>query len=189
METPTEHQENRGRDAGEKENSPAVRGEEHAGTVVRLLPVAVLVLSSDRSFRAAATMLLTRRGCTVLSAQSEREALAMAGADPVDVIVIELGAAGGDLSRRARKVARKVDAAAARAGRRVAEVGIVIVGEAEDLGAQIEARAACAEPVLDKWGPFERLFQAVCDRDSARRLKPSRDAGSWPPAALRSGAV
>jgi len=151
-----------------------------AGAVVRLLPVVVAVLSADRPFRAASTMLLSRRGCSVLGAASEAEALLHASEQPVDVLVIDLDAAPGGLHERADAVARRLDAAEAGSGRRVAPIGVVVVGEAEDLGEAIEAHAGASRPVLDKWGPFERLYQAICDRDRARRLARPED-GVWPP--------
>ena len=152
-----------------------------AGGVVRLLPVVVLVLSADRPFRAAATMLLTRRGCSVLSAASEREALARAEEQPLDVLVIDLAPAPGGLYERAEAVARRIDATEAGCGRRVADIGAVVVGDAGQLGEAIEAGAGSARPVLDKWGPFERLYQAICDRDRARRLPRLDGEGVWPP--------
>lgn len=165
---------------------------EGPGEVVRLLPVAVLVLSPDRSFRAASTMLLSRRGCSVLSAASEEEALEQAGAEPVDVLVVELQEeASGGLHARAAVTARRIDAAGAGAGRRVAPIGVVVVGEADELGESIEAEAGTAHPVLDKWGPFERLYQAICDRDRARRLVRAErgDERAWPPPAFSRRAV
>jgi CheY-like chemotaxis protein len=162
---------------------------EGPGVVVRLLPVAVLVLSRDRCFRAAATMLLSRRGCSVLSAAGEAEALAMVAEETVDVLVVELDLAEGSPEASADAIAGRIDSAGAHAGRRVAAVGIVVVGEAEELGSSIEATAGATRPVLDKWGPFERLYQAVCDRDRARRLVRAGDESAWPPAARRRRAV
>jgi CheY-like chemotaxis protein len=162
-------------------------GEERRGHVVRLLPISVLVLSGDRYFRAAATMLLSRRGCSVLSAAEEREAHEQALLAYVDVLVVELAAPATDHVRRARAIATRIDAAGSAAGRRVAPVGVVVVGEPEDLGDAGDAAAGSEQPVLDKWGPFERLYQAISERDRARRLPPVAGAAAWPASARRAG--
>ena len=163
--------------------------EERRAEIVRLLPVAVLVLSADRCFRAAATMLLSRRGCTVLAAAEEDAALAYAAQHAVDVLVVELLLPGGEQTSRAGVLAARIDAAATAAGRRVAPVGVVLVGELEQLGECADARAGALRPALDKWGPFERLYQAICDRDRARRLPPAAGHERWPASAPRPGAV
>jgi CheY-like chemotaxis protein len=171
-------------------NDPQRRppGEERRGQVVRLLPIAVLVLSSDRYFRSAATMLLSRRGFTVLSAADEREAHDATLLEAVDVLVLELAAPATDQLRRAFAIASRIDRASTAAGRRVAPVGVVVVGEPGDLGDTADATAGAEQPVLDKWGPFERLHQAIADRDRARRLPPLPGAVAWPASARRSGA-
>lgn len=161
--------------------------ERRGGEVVRLLPISVLVLSPDRYFRTAATMLLSRRGCTVLSAAEENEARDQALLEPVDVLVLEPAAADA-VQRHARVVAELIDRAALGAGRRVAPVGVVVVGEPEQLGETLEADALTDRPALDKWGPFERLYQAIADRDRARRLAPESAALLWPASARRPGA-
>jgi hypothetical protein len=159
---------------------------ERRGEVVRLLPVAVVVLSADRYFRAAATMLLTRRGCRVLSAADEQEALDAAELAALDVLVAELDVPAEELPARARALGARLDALGAAAGRRVAAVGIVLVGEPERIGEAIEADASASHPVLDKWGPFERLYQAICDQDRRRRLALPQDAARWPAGARSS---
>jgi hypothetical protein len=155
---------------------------ERRGEVVRLLPIAVLVASGDRYFRSAAAMLLSRRGCTVLSAVDEHEARDHAVLAAVDVLVIEL-ARPDRLTETASAVAEQVDEAARETGRRVAPIGVVVVGEPEQLAGRLEAGAGAELPVLDKWGPFERLYQAIVERDSARRLPPT--SAPAPPGAPR----
>ncbi len=163
--------------------APAERG--LGGEVVRLLPVSVLVLSADRYFRAAATMLLSRRGCSVLGAADEQEALDAAEIATIDVLVAELDADRGKLPARALALGKRIDAVGLSAGRRVAAVGVVVVGEPEALGEAIDTDASAPNPVLDKWGPFERLHQAVCDQDRRRRLELPRSEARWPEAARR----
>jgi len=155
--------------------------------VVRLLPIAVLLLSADRYFRAAATMLLSRRGCSVLSAADEREALEGTRLHPVDVLVVELDRSAGEELGRARTLAERIDAEAAAAGRRVATVGIVVVAEASGLD-EVDADDGTSHPALDKWGPFGELYEAIADRDRARRL-PHTTGQAWPESVRRPGAV
>jgi CheY-like chemotaxis protein len=162
--------------------------EERRAEVVRLLPIAVLVLSADRYFRAAATTLLSRRGCSVQSAADELEAHDHTLLWAVDVLVVELAAPPADQLRRARAIAERLDAANGAAGRRVAAIGVVVVGEPADLGDALDAAAGTEQPVLDKWGPFERLHQAIGDRDRARRLAPADGVAAWPASARRTGA-
>ncbi len=150
-----------------------------AGAVVRLLPVAVLVVSEDRYFRSAATMLLSRRGCSVLAAANEAEALAQAAAHVVDVLVVE-PAPCFEPTQPAFALASLIDATCAAVGRRVAPVGVIVVGEPERLGEALDAEARTPLPVLDKWGPFERLYQAICERDRARRLPAAVDVERRP---------
>jgi hypothetical protein len=164
-------------------DDPAPRADRRA-QVVRLLPIAVLVVSGDRYFRSAATMLLSRRGCVVLSAADEREARDHAVLAAVDVLVVEPPRSSG-CCESASELAAQLDEASREAGRHVAPVGVVVVGEPERLAEALDARAGAERPVLDKWGPFERLHQAIVDRDGARRL-PARGASpSWPAAAPR----
>ncbi len=155
---------------------------------VRLLPIAVMVVSADRCFRAAATMLLSRRGCAVASAADAPEAVSLAADLKVDVVVAELVVEAGHVAS-ARALAAAIDRNRGAAGRRVAPVGLVVVGEREALGDALDAEAGAALPVLDKWGPFARLYQAICDRDGARRLPPPADGPAWPGALRRRGAV
>jgi CheY-like chemotaxis protein len=179
-----------GADTHEPSPRPSGVGPEawRGGAVVRLLPIAVLVLSPDRYFRAAATMLLSRRGCSVLSASDEAEALEATRLHAVDVLVVELQGSDDVRPRRARAVARSIDAVAAAAGRRVAEVGVVLVAESDELGEAAAAEPGTEHPALDKWGPFEQLYLAVADCDRARRL-PFASGGSWPDSVRRPGAV
>lgn len=156
--------------------------------VVRLLPVSVLVVSADRYFRAAATMLLSRRGCTVLSAVDELEARDHALLAAIDVLVVELASPADQAVREALAVAELVDAATLTTGRRVAPVGVVVVGEPEQLRGQLDVGAGAPRPVLDKWGPFERLYQAIVDCDRRRSLPPRGGVAMWPASARRQGA-
>ncbi len=163
---------------------------ERREAVVRLLPIAVLVLSGDRYFRAAATMLLSRRGCTVLSAADEHEADAQRAAR-----------AGGRARRRARPATgrapeaggsdRRSDRRGERGGRASRGAGQQWWSSASpgDLGEIADASAGSGRPALDKWGPFERLYQAIADRDRARRLPLEDGVSRWPDSARRPGAV
>jgi len=140
--------------------TPAPNPPARAAAVVRLWPIAVLVLSGDPRFRAAATTLIGRRGCTVLACTSETEALALAEAERIDVLLAERASG----PRRApRKLASAItDSLARRARSRVAPVALVVVSE---------ARPRAAE--LAKWGPFDELFEAILQADGERRLPPA----------------
>jgi hypothetical protein len=173
--------------------------------VVRLWPIQVLVLSPDRYFRAAAAMLIGRRGCTALSAATELEAVELAGAERVDVIVLERPAEQGRRGWEVpvRTIASAIDVAMARQGARVAPVGIVVVSERTARDGDRDGDrdrdgdggggggAQSASPVsleLDKWGPFEELFRAIARADRARRLPRERRYLPWP-ASLRQASA
>ncbi len=157
---------------------------ETGADVVRLWPIRVLVISPDRYYRAAAAMLLGRRGCPALSASSEQEALELAGRECVDVVVLERPATQ---ERRSwdvpvHSLAASIGLAMARQGARVAPVGVVVVSDAPAGAGRRGSSPHSFE--LDKWGPFEELFHAVARADRARTLPRERRYLPWP-ASLR----
>ncbi len=156
----------------------------HGAEVVRLWPIRVLVLSQDRYYRAAAAMLLGRRGCPAVTAENEQEAIELAGRECIDVLVLERPDAeerrGWDVP--VQRLAAAVGLAMARQGARVAPVGVVTVSEAP---AGIGRRGSSPLSFeLEKWGPFEELFGAIARADRARRLPRERRHLPWP-ASLR----
>ncbi|MHB8531157.1 MAG: hypothetical protein ACYDC2_00400 [Solirubrobacteraceae bacterium] len=148
--------------------------------VVRLWPVRVLVISADRHYRAAAAMLLGRRGCPALTAAGEQEAIELAGRECVDVVVLERPASQ---ERRSwdvpvHSLAASIGLAMARQGARVAPVGVVVVSDAPAGTGRGGSSPHTFE--LDKWGPFEELFRAIARADRARRLPRERRHLPWP---------
>jgi hypothetical protein len=156
--------------------------------VVRLWPIRVLVLSPDRYFRAAAAMLIDRRGCSSLTAATEAEAVELAAGERIDVIVLERPRREGRRSWDVpvRSLASAIDLAMLRQGARVAPVGIVIVSERRSGGDDGHASPESLE--LDKWGPFEELFRAIARADRARRLPRERRFLPWPAAVRQAQA-
>jgi hypothetical protein len=125
---------------------------EHRGELIRLRPLKVLVLSSDRNFRIVVRLLLARRGCEVGSARVF-EALGQEPTLPVpaDVVLIDAGDSGSSATR-AVEYAQALQAS----------VGVVLVAGSECLDMQ---RA----PFLGRWGPFPELYAAIQRADGRRR--------------------
>jgi hypothetical protein len=164
--------------------SPSVRPLRSEGAeIVRLWPIRVLVISPDRYFRAAAAMLIGRRGCAVLTADSEGEALELAGRERIDVLLLERPT---EEDRRSwdvpvRRLASAVSLSLARQGVRCAPVGVVVVSERYGTGDDGASSPESLE--VDKWGPFEELFRAIVRADRHRRLPRERRFLPWPAAA------
>jgi hypothetical protein len=148
--------------------------------VVRLWPIRVLILSPDRCFRAAAAALIGRRGCDVLTAAGEPEAVELAAQERIDVLLLERPAREGRRSWEVpvRSVASAIDLALARRGAGVPPVGIVVVSAGLE---REEDRGSAPESLeLHKWGPFEDLFRAIVRADRHRRLPRERRFLPWP---------
>ena len=155
--------------------------------VVRLWPIRVLVVSPDRYYRAAAAMLIGRRGNTAVTAEDEQEAVELAGRECFDVIVVERP---GGQERRAwdvpvQSLASRVGLAMARQGARVAPVGVVVVSESSSGAGRRGSSPLSLE--LDKWCPFEELFRAIARADRARRLPRERRHLPWPASLRHAG--
>jgi uncharacterized protein len=119
----------------------------------------VLLVSTDRRFRAVTAALFTRRGWPVAvgSLQEEVDAL-VAGAQP-DVAVID---ATHSLTAAAETVARL--------RRGDPDLGVVVVSD--------DSRPALpALPVYPKWGPFESLCLAVEEARRESRGEPALSIG------------
>jgi hypothetical protein len=117
----------------------------------------VLIVASDRRFRAVTAVLLTRRGCSVTVSERMAEVAELVEQQATDVVLLDAGALGDAV---APKVA-EVEMLAPR-------IGVVIVAE----GPHGSFSAAQALP---KWGPFEELYGAIdrarpgrADRRSSR---------------------
>jgi hypothetical protein len=149
--------------------------------VVRLWPINVLLVSSDRCWRSTVAMLIGRRDRPALSAENEREAIEIAGRERVDVVVVERPRSETPRSWDAyvQGLVASIGLAMAQQGARVASVGVVVVSE--------PPRGDGSEQSLelDKWGPFGELFGAIARADRARRLPRERRFLPWP-ASLRA---
>jgi uncharacterized membrane protein (UPF0127 family)/CheY-like chemotaxis protein len=105
--------------------------------------IRVLVVGSDRRFRAVAAALLTRRGYTVAVGERSSAAAELAKRELADVVVLD---AGSSLTAAAREAAQieTLDP----------PVGVVVVGEETENGLS-------TMPVLEKWGSFDGLYGAI----------------------------
>lgn len=121
----------------------------------RLRPLGVLVVSSDRHFRTAISMLLARRNCSVTTTANAARVAELIARDNVDVVVVDhSSSSAAETATTVRGLARPV--------------GVVAVAG--------EARAGIEDPpILVKWGPFEELFAAI--EDAAEQHGRLGDAG------------
>src|SRR5207253_1133035 len=105
----------------------------------RRRPLSVLLLSSDRNFRMVMSLLLTRRGASVILGRLVEPA----SREPAEVVVIDGGAAETTMTR-ALQIAEAL----------APSVGVVLV-----------AAGPCADthglPLVARWGPFPELFAAI----------------------------
>jgi hypothetical protein len=170
------------------QSATAGEGASEGADVVRLWPIRVLVVSPDRYYRAAAAMLLGRRGCPAVTVENEQEAIEVAGKECIDVLLLERP----DTQERrswdvpVQRLAASIGLAMARQGARVAPVGVVTVSEAP---AGVGRRGTSPHSLeLEKWGPFEELFGAIARADRARRLPRERRHLPWP-ASLRQASA
>jgi uncharacterized membrane protein (UPF0127 family)/CheY-like chemotaxis protein len=109
----------------------------------------VLLVASDRRFRALASALLTRRGYSVAVGDGTVDLTELAVREGVDVVVID---ASASLTAAAR------DAARLRALR--PPIGIVAVGAEAH-------QSLSALPVIAKWNSFDALYAAI-EHEQAR---------------------
>jgi len=123
-----------------------------AGSSVAGWATRVLVIASDRRFRAVAATLLTQRGYAVAVGGRGEDIAELAVRERADVVIID---ASASLTVAARE--------AARLGSLRPRVGVVAVSDGSGHG-------LAALPVLPKWSSFDEVFRAI-DRaraDSAR---------------------
>jgi hypothetical protein len=133
--------------------------------VIRLRPLRVLVVSAEEPFRAASAMLIGRRDCTVFSLPDAYGAAELVAHERLDVAVVDgaeqLRAIAGDLAQA------------------VPPVGVVSVGDAEDVGLP-------GGPLLARWTRFEELFDAI-ERADRARVRECAAEGRWPAGARSHG--
>jgi uncharacterized membrane protein (UPF0127 family) len=112
-------------------------------------PARILLVGSDRRFRALASALLTRRGCSVVVGDLIKGTAQLAERERAEVVVID-----ADLSLTA--AARE----AAHIGLLSPRVGVVVVGDS--------AEGLATLPVIAKWDSFDALYSAI------ERARPQR---------------
>jgi uncharacterized membrane protein (UPF0127 family)/CheY-like chemotaxis protein len=122
---------------GEVPGLPA-RGDESAP-----VPMQILLVATDRRFRAVASALLERRGCQLTIIDSPQLVLETAAREHPDVVVLDAG----------RSLTAVAQIAAGVQTLRP-PVGVVLVGDQP-------ASGLSALQVLPKWGAFEELFSAI----------------------------
>lgn len=106
-------------------------------------PARVLVVATDRRFRAVTSALLSRRGCEVSVHPPGGDIRAQAARERVDVVVID---ATASLTAAAHTAARleTLDP----------KVGLVAVSSDP-------SKRLAALPVIPKWGSLEGLYRAI----------------------------
>lgn len=131
--------------------SPVAAGSntDHASSPARLL-----LIAADRRFRAVASALLTRRGCSVTLGEWTASVAELARRAAAEVVILEAGVSPAAAAREAAHL-KTLDP----------PVGVVIVGEQPLAG-------DCSLPLLPKWGSFDALYeeiQGVRPRQTLRR--------------------
>lgn len=138
-----------GADAGETERT----GGEHepvVGIGGGADSLRVLLVGKDRRFRSVTSALLTRRGCTVTLGERLDVATMHANREAVDVVVID--ADSSPIAPRQVADLRTLHP----------PVGVVVLSAAP-------SGALPTGPLLAKWGPFDRLYDAI------RTARPDRN--------------
>jgi hypothetical protein len=126
--------------------------------VLRLRPLRVLVVSADEPFRAASAMLIARRDCAVFTLVDAYGGAELTARERIDVAVVD--------------GAEQLRALADELARSVPPVGVVSVGEAEDVGSP-------GGPMLARWARFEDLFDAI-ERADRNRTRECVSDERWP---------
>jgi uncharacterized membrane protein (UPF0127 family)/CheY-like chemotaxis protein len=104
-------------------------------------PLKVLVISRDRHYRSVTSMLLSHRGCSVITVAKGNRVVELITQERADVVVIDADRSPGAVQIAAAAAALQDP------------VGIVVVDE---------TASSSGEPaVVAKWGPFEELFSAI----------------------------
>jgi uncharacterized protein len=108
----------------------------------RLRPLRILIISPDSRFRTVMSLLLSRRNCVVTTTANRGRALELAGREACDVALIDVDDATASARLRAALGALEPS------------IGIVLVSDDA-------AERPGADAHLAKWGPFDRLLDAV----------------------------
>jgi uncharacterized membrane protein (UPF0127 family) len=146
-------------------NSPRQNGQASAATsntpaaesLTRLAPLRVLLMSSDRHYRTAMSLLLGRHNCSVSAPASARGTVEQLERERFDVVVVDRSAKSAlELVATVRSL--------------TPPVGLVVVDEADQRSQ--DGLIACP-----KWGPIDELMEAI---DRARTRARSEQSGEQP---------
>jgi uncharacterized membrane protein (UPF0127 family) len=113
-------------------------------------PARLLLIAADRRFRAVASALLTRRGCSVTLGEWTASVAELATRAGAEVVILEAGVSPAAAARQAAHL-QTLDP----------PVGVVIVGE-EPLD------GPSSMGLLSKWGSFDGLYEEI------QRVRPDR---------------
>jgi uncharacterized membrane protein (UPF0127 family) len=119
----------------------------------RMAPLRVLLISPDRHYRTAMSLLLARRNCSVRPATSARGLGKLLASDRCDIVVLDASAPSAGASLAAVETLAW-------------PVGVVIIGEESAApsngGGGFNGRGGLAgRTALAKWGPFDELMDAI----------------------------
>jgi uncharacterized membrane protein (UPF0127 family) len=119
----------------------------------RMAPLRVLLISPDRHYRTAMSLLFARRNCSVRSAASARGLGELLASDRCDVVVLDASAPSAGTSLAAVETLAW-------------PVGVVIIGEesaepSSGGGGFNDRGGVAGRTGLEKWGPFEELMAAI----------------------------
>lgn len=106
-------------------------------------PTRVLIVGKDRRFRSVAVALLTRRGCAVTFGDRLAKVAELAKQESAEVVVIDAGSSLPVAAREAVEI-QALDP----------PVGVVLVRDDRQEGLS-------AMPMVEKWGPFQDLCDAI----------------------------
>ncbi len=141
-----------GEGTSDSEIAPALQW--RGGGLAPIQPLRVVVVSSDRHFRTAMSLLLGRRNCSVTTTANAARVTELIARESADVVLID------DSQAPAAATVAMVEAL-------VRPVGVVLIAE--------EARPEMPDPpVLAKWGPFGDLLAAI-ERANERRQSWGRE--------------
>jgi uncharacterized membrane protein (UPF0127 family) len=118
------------------------------GGLVRLRPLRILIISSDRRFRTVMSLLLARRNCSVTTTANAGRVGEMIARENTDVVVIDIGEL-------------QTAATIATVGTLARPVGVVLVADETSLNLS-------SAPAMAKWGPFGGLMEAIERADANR---------------------
>jgi uncharacterized membrane protein (UPF0127 family) len=125
----------------------------------RVPPRTVLIASEDRHFRSVTTMLLSHRGCSVRTTANVSGLAELLAHKRVDAVVLDTGSSPAATQLAIASVQGIVP-----------RVGVVLVSE-------LPLQGPSQHPVVEKWGPFADLFDAIERASECRSVGSGNGAG------------